>query len=159
VFKLRGRVQESIMNQMNVSKLSSTKKPAHEVAVDEANPPKHRTWTAQQKLRVLKELEEIKLGGADVGAFLRRNALFSSTVSLWKKQRNNGELGSEGKKRGPKSKLTPEMIEIEKLKKENENLLKKLGTADRIIDASPAASKKVAAMFEAEDSVATKSNL
>jgi transposase-like protein len=135
------------MTQSNVSKLSASKRPSHEIAADDANPPKRRTWTAMQKLKVLKDLEEIKANGADVGAFLRKNALFSSTVSLWKKQRNAGQLGSEGKKRGPKPKYTPEMIEIERLKKENEKLLKKLGTAHRIIGLQ----KKVAAMFEAED--------
>jgi transposase-like protein len=135
------------MSQANVSKLNTSKQSTHEVAVDDANPPRRRVWTAQQKLKVLKDLEEIRANGADVGAFLRKNALFSSTVSLWKKQRNEGALGAEGKKRGPKPKHTPEMIEIEKLKKENENLLKKLGTAHRMIELQ----KKVAAMFELED--------
>ena len=135
------------MYQPNVSEIAATKNRSHEVAVDDANPPKRRTWTAQQKLRVLKDLKEIKANGADVGAFLRRNALFSSTVSLWRKQRNEGLLSAEGKKRGPKPKHTAEMIEILKLQKEVEILSKKLGTAQRIIELQ----KKVAAMFEAED--------
>lgn len=84
------------MYQPNVSELAATKNRSHEVAVDDANPPKRRTWTSLQKLRVLKDLEEIKANGTDVGAFLIRNALFSSTVSLRRQQSNAKQLVAAG---------------------------------------------------------------
>jgi len=84
-----------------------------------------------------------KKNGADVGAFIRKKGLYSSTISLWRKQRNEGLLGVEGKKRGPKSKVTPEMIEIQRLQKENEKLSKSLSQAQKIIEIQ----KKVAAMY------------
>ncbi|MCA3085326.1 MAG: hypothetical protein ING65_03295 [Rhodocyclaceae bacterium] len=75
-----------------------------------------------------------KKNGADVGAFIRKKGLYSSTISLWRKQRNEGLLGVEGKKRGPKSKVTPEMIEIQRLQKEKEKLSKSLSQAQKIIE-------------------------
>lgn len=135
------------MTQAKIAQFLQTNGTADKIEVNNPSPSKRRIWTAKQKLNVLKELEEIKLNGADVGTFLRKHALFSSTVSLWKKQRNEGSLGSEGKKRGPKTKRNPEVIENERLQIENGRLLKKLETAHRIIELQ----KKVAAMFEVEE--------
>src|SRR5271168_2134640 len=65
--------------------------------------PRRRTFTAQTKLRVLAETD----GAADVGgigAILRREGLYSSTLTDWRRQRDSGALGAlTPAKRGPKS--------------------------------------------------------
>src|ERR1700733_13127179 len=55
--------------------------------------PRRRTFTAQTKLRVLAETD----GAADVGgigAILRREGLYSSTLTAWRRQRDSGALGA-----------------------------------------------------------------
>src|SRR6202050_3132330 len=55
--------------------------------------PRRRTFTAQTKLRVLAETD----GAADVGgigAILRREGLYSSTLTDWRRQRDSGALGA-----------------------------------------------------------------
>ena len=65
--------------------------------------PRRRTFTAQTKLRVLAETD----GAADVGgigAILRREGLYSSTLTDWRRQRDSGALGAlTPAKRGPRS--------------------------------------------------------
>src|ERR1700687_5468364 len=65
--------------------------------------PRRRTFTVQTKLRVLAETD----GAADVGgigAILRREGLYSSTLTDWRRQRDSGALGAvTPAKRGPKS--------------------------------------------------------
>ncbi|MCA2961153.1 MAG: transposase [Silvanigrellales bacterium] len=131
------------MSQAKVTAISSSKASLNE-AEDAPEPSaRRRVWTAKQKLEVIAQIDELKKSGADVGAFIRKKGLYSSTISLWRKQRNQGLLGVEGKKRGPKSKVTPEMIEIQRLQKENEKLSKSLSQAQKII----VIQKKVAAMY------------
>ena len=64
--------------------------------------PRRRTFTAQTKLRVLAETDvAAEVGG--IGAILRREGLYSSTLSDWRRQRDNGALGAlTPGKRGPK---------------------------------------------------------
>lgn len=95
---------------------------------------------------MLAQIDELKKNGADIGAFIRKQGLYSSTVSLWRKQRKEGLLGVIGKKRGPKAKVTPEMLEIQRLQKENEKLSKSLVQAQKIIEIQ----KKIAAMYQEE---------
>src|ERR1700688_2324028 len=65
--------------------------------------PRRRTFTAETKLRVLAETD----GAADVGgigAILRREGLYSSTLTDWRRQRDSSALGAlTPAKRGPKS--------------------------------------------------------
>jgi hypothetical protein len=126
------------MSQEKVTNISASKIPKETAETGS----RRRTWTSKQKLEVLVQLEELKKNGADVGAYIRKQGLYSSTISLWRKQRNEGILVAAGKKRGPKSKVTSEMIEIQKLQKNVEKLEKKLEVAQKIIETWPAASKK-----------------
>jgi len=134
------------MSQANVTKLSSTKVRPKESEPTSEPVARRRVWTSKQKLQVLAQIDELKKNGADVGAFIRKQGLYSSTVSLWRKQRSEGLLGVVGKKRGPKSKVTPEMLEIQRLQRENEKLSKSLTQAQKIIEIQ----KKIAAMYQEE---------
>src|ERR1039458_9868034 len=65
--------------------------------------PRRRTFTAKDKLRILADVDRAAGTGA-TGAILRREGLYSSTLSDWRRQRDAGALGalSPGK-RGPKT--------------------------------------------------------
>ena len=131
------------MSQANVTKISSSKDLSKEEAKASEPSARRRVWTPKQKLQVIAQIDELKKNGADVGAFIRKQGLYASTVSNWRKQRNEGLLGVEPKKRGPKSKVTPEMVEIQRLQRENEKLSKSLTQAQKIIEIQ----KKVAGMY------------
>ncbi|NVJ05935.1 transposase [Myxococcus sp. AM001] len=62
-------------------------------------------FTAEYKLRVLAEAECCTQPG-EVGALLRREGLYSSLLSAWRRQRDAGELSARNpKKRGPPAKV------------------------------------------------------
>jgi len=91
-----------------------------------------RTFTAQQKLKILKEADELEPG--ELGAFLRRRGLYSSHLSTWRKQREEGQLtGLAPKKRGCPP-TPPEVRQVTELKRELAQLRKKLERAETIID-------------------------
>jgi transposase-like protein len=64
--------------------------------------PRRRTFTAQRKLRILTEID----GAADtgrIGAILRREGLYSSTLCDWRRQRDAGAFNALAPaRRGPK---------------------------------------------------------
>ncbi|WP_095960600.1 IS3 family transposase [Corallococcus macrosporus] len=65
---------------------------------------RRRGFTAEYKLRVLAEAERCTKPG-EVGALLRREGLYSSLLSAWRRQRDAGELSARSpKKRGPPAK-------------------------------------------------------
>jgi transposase len=112
-------------------------KPSSEVVVK----AKRRQFTAAEKLRVLKEAEACR-GKGEVGALLRREGLYSSHLTKWRKQRELGELeGLAPQKRG--SAPDPQAIELARLRRENERLQVRLQRAELIIDVQ----KKVARML------------
>jgi transposase-like protein len=62
---------------------------------------RRRGFTAEYKLRVLAEADRCTKPG-EVGALLRREGLYSSLLSAWRRQRDAGELSARSpKKRGP----------------------------------------------------------
>src|SRR5271168_1657053 len=64
--------------------------------------PRRRTFTAQTKLRVLAETDSAA-GVGGIGAILRREGLYSPTLTDWRRQRDSGALGAlTPTKRGPK---------------------------------------------------------
>ncbi|XSF08642.1 hypothetical protein VZP55_00775 [Myxococcus faecalis] len=52
---------------------------------------RRRGFTAENKLRVLAEADRCTKAG-EVGALLRREGLYSSLLSAWRRQRHVGEL-------------------------------------------------------------------
>jgi transposase-like protein len=101
-----------------------------------------RRFTAEYKRRVLQETNAC--GPGELGALLRREGLYSSHLTLWRRQQASGELaGLSAKKRGPK--VEAQAVELARLKRENERLQVKLQHAEAII----AAQKKLAELFGA----------
>jgi transposase-like protein len=64
--------------------------------------PMRRTFTAAYKLRILKAADAAKEDG-EIGAMLRREGLYSSHLTTWRRARERGELkGLDARPRGPK---------------------------------------------------------
>ena len=92
-----------------------------------------RTFTAEYKARVLRELESCTAHGT-IGALLRREGLYSSHVVQWKQQRAEAERhGLAPRKRGPKGK-SDEIRRLEQLERENARLQEDLRKATIIIE-------------------------
>ena len=103
-----------------------------------------RTFTADYKLRIVEEADQCTEYG-EIGAMLRREGLYSSHLTAWRRQREAGVLqGMAPKKRGRKASLDAREVEIAALRRENERLQKKLEQAELIIGAQ----KKLAAALE-----------
>jgi transposase-like protein len=100
-----------------------------------------RRFTAEYKLRILQEAEQCASG--ERGALLRREGLYSSHLSKWRRQREAGQMnGLAPRQRGPKP--DPQAAELTQLRRENERLKRKLEQAEVIIDAQ----KKLAQLFD-----------
>ena len=106
--------------------------------------PKRRTFTAAYKARIVEEAQKCTESG-QIGALLRREGLFSSTLTQWRRQYQSGALqGLKDDKRGRKRIRDARDQELESLRRENEWLSKKLSQAELIIDIQ----KKVSAMLD-----------
>ena len=97
--------------------------------------PVRRRFTAQYKLRILAQADRCTEMG-QVGELLRREGLYSSLLSTWRKQRDEGVLaGLTPKRRGRKAKPKNPLAEkMTRLERENERLKTKLRQAELVID-------------------------
>ena len=95
--------------------------------------PTRRRFTADYKRAILTEVDA---NPSEVGKIVRREGLYSSHLTAWRKLRDKGQLAAlEAKKRGPKPPAErPIQLENAKLKRENVRLNKKLLKAEVIID-------------------------
>ena len=95
---------------------------------------KRRRYTAEYKQKVLTEADAAR-GSGEIGAVLRRHGLYSSHLTKWRKERKSGILeGLAPQKRGPKSKVTPLSVEVQKLRRDNERLAEQLRKAEIVIE-------------------------
>jgi transposase-like protein len=106
--------------------------------------PTRRRFTAEYKQRILREADQALASGEEVGALLRREGLYSSHLTSWRRQRERGELaGLTPKKRGRKSSRNPLSSEVERLQRQNARLEQELEKARIVISVQ----KKVAALL------------
>ena len=90
-----------------------------------------RRFSAAYRLRILKAVDACKKPG-EVGALLRREGLYSSLLTNWRRQREAGALREmRGRRRGP----TPRPVDprVKQLEAENRRLQRKLQRAETII--------------------------
>ncbi len=106
--------------------------------------PVRRRFTVEYKARILAEADACSEPRM-LGELLRREGLYSSHLSIWRRQRDEGVLaGLTPKRRGRKSKpKSPLTDENERLRRENGRLKEKLRQAELIIDVQ----KKVSEML------------
>ncbi len=112
--------------------------------------PKRRRFTAEYRLRILEEAERCTESG-EVGRLLRREGLYSSHLTAWRKARRDGALrGLRSKKRGAKPKArNPLEPKVRELESKVARLEKELHKAHTILDVQ----EKVAGLlgFSLED--------
>jgi len=87
--------------------------------------PKRRRFTAKYKLRILEEAEACTEPG-EIGALLRREGLYTSHLSAWRKQRREGALAGLSRPRGRKG--------ADPIERENAALRRRLERAERELE-------------------------
>jgi transposase len=93
--------------------------------------PQRRRFSAAYRLRILRQADACKKGG-ELGALLRREGLYSSLLTNWRRQREQGALREmHGRRRGPKPR--PVDPRVKPLEAENRRLQRKLQRAETII--------------------------
>jgi len=97
--------------------------------------PRRRTFTARDKLRILAETDRAA-GTGGIGAILRREGLYSSTLGDWRQLREAGVIGALlPVRRGPKiAELNPLTAELALSRKDNARLTVRLARAEAIIE-------------------------
>jgi len=98
--------------------------------------PTRRQFSAEYRLRILEEADRCTRPG-EVGRLLRREGLYSSHLSAWRKARRQGSLrgGLTPSKRGPKpAQSNPLSAKVRQLEAKVARLEKELATAHTILD-------------------------
>ena len=111
-----------------VSSASPPEVPDPEVAAR----PKRRQFTAEYKLRILREADACK-GPGEIGALLRREGLYSSHLVVWRRQREEGAQAQlKARKRGPKAKVRDPRVK--QLERENARLERRLKRVETLLE-------------------------
>jgi len=119
----------------------------HAEPVDESAGPEvaerasRRVFSAHYKLRILAEYERRDRDSRS--ALLRREGLYTSSISEWRKQRDEGALQALGGTRGRPT-ADPREREVARLRQEVTRLQAELGKAQRVIDVQ----RKLSALLE-----------
>ena len=94
-----------------------------------------RRFTAEEKLRILEEAEHCTEPG-EIGALLRREGIYSSYLSRWRRARERGQLTALGAQRRGRKPATDVALarEVARLRHENERLQDRLERAETIIE-------------------------
>jgi transposase-like protein len=105
-----------------------------EVADPEVAPrAKRRRFTAGYKLRIVEEADRCSEPG-EVGALLRREGLYSSHLSNWRRQRAEGQLRALAERKRGRKAQEQQVQELEELRREKEELQVRLQQAELIIE-------------------------
>jgi transposase len=107
-----------------------TRHPDPEVP-ERPRPP--RTYPAAYKLRILAEYEQLDKAGK--GALLRREGLYTSLISEWRKQRDKGALAALGQaKRRGRPPVDPVARENARLRRDNARRRDQLARQAKVIE-------------------------
>jgi transposase-like protein len=116
---------------------------AHHAAMDgDPTPPERpvrRTFSAEYKARILAEYEAAPTDGTR-GAILRREGLYSSHIVEWRRARDAAVLEGLAQKPRPRT-ITPEQLEIARLRRRAEKAEAELAKARLVIDIQGKASE------------------
>ncbi len=94
--------------------------------------PRRRRFTAEYKLQIVQQADACTRPG-EIGALLRREGLYTSHLSTWRKQRDVGALGALGRRRG-RRKAHPLELENAKLRQRTERAEAELAKARKVIE-------------------------
>jgi len=94
-----------------------------------------RRFTAEYKRRIVREAAACK-GAGEVGALLRREGLYSSHLTYWRKDAGRGELAAlTPKKRGPQAKpVNPLDRELREAQRELTRWKKRAERAEALVE-------------------------
>jgi transposase-like protein len=90
-----------------------------------------RQYPAAYKLAILGEYEQLDKAGK--GALLRREGLYTSLISEWRKQRDKGALAALEQRRG-RPPTDPRERELARLERDNARLRDQLERARKVIE-------------------------
>jgi transposase len=93
---------------------------------------RRRRFSAAYKLRVLREAEACSVPG-EIGALLRREGLYTSHLTAWRKQREQGALAALGRPRG-RPKGDGQQAQIAALRRRAERAEAELLKARKVIE-------------------------
>jgi transposase len=94
-----------------------------------------RRFTAEYKQKVLREADQCKQPG-EIGVLLRREGLYWSNLTTWRKQREKAELGGlSARKRGPQRReKNPLADRIRELERDNARLKRRAERAEGLVE-------------------------
>jgi transposase len=92
-----------------------------------------RVFPPEYKLSILAEYDRCSESG-EKGALLRREGLYSSIVTDWRRQHREGTLVVSEGRASTGGRQVPTRAEIDKLRAENERLKRKLAKTEAIIE-------------------------
>jgi transposase-like protein len=120
--------------------------------------PKRRIFSAKEKLRILTAADEAALTGG-MGALLRREGIYSSALTEWRRLRASGALGAlQPAKRGPKTvPAHPRDGELTAAHRKIAQLERQLEKAEAIIDIQKKLSALLGIALEPTDPLETSS--
>ena len=103
--------------------------------VEAVGKAERRRFTAEYKQKVLREADNCQQPG-EIGALLRREGLYWSNLSNWRKQRKSGELaGLSARRRGPQRReKNPLGDRVRELERENARLKRRAERAEGIVE-------------------------
>ena len=100
---------------------------------------KRRRFAAEYKVRILREADRCKVPG-EVGALLRREGLYSSLLSVWRRERDQvAKAAIAAKKRGPKARVVDPRVK--QLERENAKLRRRLQRTELMLEIQKKASE------------------
>jgi transposase-like protein len=138
--KGRGKVTTMAVEAVDNSRARRDGRPAAAAAgipdPEVAAKPTRRRFTVEYKLQILREADSQREPGA-IGGLLRREGLYSTHLSAWRRERERGALETlRSRRRGPKPDPTHALRQqIAALEGETQRLQERLRQAEVIIAA------------------------
>ena len=103
--------------------------PSTQVAVRSSR----RRFTAEYKASVVQQAAQCRAPG-EIGALLRREGLFSSHLTMWRKQYETGARRALAQRRGPTPARTAESATVTRLERELVQVRDDLARAELVIE-------------------------
>lgn len=120
-----------------------------------AGQPKRRTFSAVYKARIVAEYGQLATG-RERGALLRREGLYSSHISEWRKLRDAGAADGLAEKPAGRPSRSTEAVENERLRRENEKLTAELTRTKAALEIMGKAHALLGLLSESADSDAKR---
>jgi len=121
-------IHDSLNARVQSGGVDDTNDPDPEVPERARGP---RRYSAKYKTQILDEYERLDKAGK--GALLRREGLYTSLISEWRKQRDRGALEALAKPAG-RQPADPRDREVDRLRRENARLVSDLDKARKVIE-------------------------